>query len=413
MEVSKKNIAQYTLRSKDVPLIFFSLYEFEEEAFGLKNKVYSVQIDKIFYENQALFPKNLSINPSNDELLRWINRRKAPKNRQFVEKILAAFDDSTNPMRYVDISRALSLNDAYWIVNNLVDCKWDDCNLYAHPFDEILSYVAFTGYSEKVSGVVTSPELTSSGALKKCWSNRADGIYLIKGDDFFPRADGRSQATNEYYAAQVAEAMGIEHIDYDLEEFTHRNGQKEIVCKCKLFTSNDEGFVEAASFYKEHGIDLDNVDVTSLAVQRQLADLFGQEKYADMMLFDSIIANKDRHFGNFGMLVDNNTGAYLRPAPIFDNGYSLFYSAAASDLTKDNWQNYVQILHCKYFSLDMQAQIFVQKRHLPALRKLLNFKFTKHPQYNIADSTLEIMSKFIQQRAARSIELYYKKMNNR
>lgn len=413
MEVSKKNIAQYTLRSKDAPLIFFSLYEFVEEDFGLKNKVYSVQIDKIFLENQALFPKNLSINLSNDELLRWINRRKAPKNRQFVEKILAAFDDSTNPMRYVDISRALSLNDAYCIVNNLVDCKWDDCNLYAHPFDEILSYVAFTGYSEKVSGVVTSPELTSSGALKKCWSNRADGIYLIKGDDFFPRADGRSQATNEYYAAQVAEAMGIEHIDYDLEEFTHRNGQKELVCKCKLFTSNDEGFVEAASFYKEHGIDLDNVDVTSLAVQRQLADLFGQEKYADMMLFDSIIANKDRHFGNFGMLVDNNTGAYLRPAPIFDNGYSLFYSAAASDLTKDNWQNYVQILHCKYFSLDMQAQIFVQKRHLPALRKLLNFKFTKHPQYNIADSTLEIMSKFIQQRAARSIELYYKKMNNR
>ena len=413
MEVSKKNIAQYTLRSKDVPLISFSLYELEEEAFGLKNKVYSVQIDKIFLENQALFPKNLSINPSNDELLRWINRRKAPKNRQFVEKILAAFDDSTNPMRYVDISRALSLNDAYWIVNNLVACKWDDCNLYAHPFDEILSYVAFTGYSEKVSGVVTSPELTSSGALKKCWSNRADGIYLIKGDDFFPRADGRSQATNEYYAAQVAAAMGIEHIDYDLEEFKHRNGQKEIVCKCKLFTSNDEGFVESASFYKEHGIDLDNVDVTSLVVQRQLADLFGQEKYADMMLFDSVIANKDRHFGNFGMLVDNNTGAYLRPAPIFDNGYSLFYSAAASDLTKDNWQNYVQTLHCKYFSLDMQAQIFVAKRHLPALRRLLNFKFTKHPQYNIADSTLEIMSKFIQQRAARSIELYYKKMNNR
>lgn len=411
MEVGKKNIAQYTLRSKDVPLISFSLYELEEEAFGLKNRVYSVQIDKIFIENQALFPKNLPINPSNDELLRWINRRKAPKNRQFVEKILAAFDDSANPMRYVDISRALSLNDAYWIVNNLVDCKWDDCNLYAHPFDEILSYVAFTGYSEKVSGVVNSPELTSSGALKKCWFNRADGIYLIKGDDFFPRADGRSQATNEYYAAQVAEAMGIEHIDYDLEEFTHRNGQKELVCKCKLFTSKDEGFVEAASFYKEHGIDLDNLDVTSLAVQRQLADLFGQEKYADMMLFDSVIANKDRHFGNFGMLVDNNTGAYFRPAPIFDNGYSLFYSAAASDLTKDNWQSYVQTLHCKYFSLDMQAQIFVQKSHLPALRKLLNFKFTKHPQYNIADTTLELMSQFIQQRAARSIELYYQKMN--
>ena len=70
------------------------------------------------------------------ELLKWINRRKAPKNRQFVEKILSAIDDSDNPMKYVDVSHALSLNDAYWITNDIMDYKWDEFNLYSHPFDE-------------------------------------------------------------------------------------------------------------------------------------------------------------------------------------------------------------------------------------------------------------------------------------
>ena len=67
--------------------------------------------------------------------------------------------------------------------------------------------------------------------------------------------------------------------------------------------------------------------------QEQLNDLFG-DAYSDMMVFDSIIINRDRHLGNFGMLVDNNTGEYLKPAPIFDNGYSLLLGAANYDLAE-------------------------------------------------------------------------------
>lgn len=89
--------------------------------------------------------------------------------------------------------------------------------------------------------MVTSPEYTSSGALKKCWSNRADGIYLLKGDDFINYSDGRSQATTEFYAAQIAAIMDFEHIPYDLEEFHHRDGEREIICKCKLFTDENTG----------------------------------------------------------------------------------------------------------------------------------------------------------------------------
>lgn len=400
-------LSTYVLRSKDIPLIDFSLYAADEVIFDAVETAYSIKIDKIYFENKYLFPKNLSEKPTETELLKWINRRKAPKNRQFVEKILSAIDDSDNPLKYVDVSHALSLNDTYWITNNIMDYQWDKLNLYHHPFDEALSYVAFTGYSRKLSGLLSSPEITSSGMLKKCWSNRKDGVYLIKGDDVFRTSDGRSQASLEFYAAQVAAAFGIEHIDYDLEEFHHRNSTKEIVCKCKLFTSEDIGFVDASTFAADNGLDVNNASLDSLTFHKQLSDLFGSF-YADMMVFDSIIVNRDRHLGNFGMLADNNTGAYLKPAPIFDNGYSLLLGAAAYDLA-EGYDDYVSSLECRYFNKDRQARLFVQERHLPKLRKLLEFEFKQHPQYPIAAKTLKVMSKFIQERARKIIAIYHEK----
>lgn len=412
-------VASYVLRSKNLPLIDFSLCvsnnlvisdlnNSNDVVFDATSSSYSIKIDAIHTENLHLFPKNLSNSPSEAELLNWIKRRKAPKNRQFVEKIMSAIDDSENPLKYVDVSHALSLNDAYWITNNIMDYDWDKLNLYSHPFDEALSYVAFTGHSEKISGLLTSPEFTSTGMLKKCWSNREDGIYLLKGDDAFLSSDGRSQASLEYYAAQVAEAFGIEHIDYDLEEFHHRNGDKEIVCKCKLFTSEDIGFVDASTYISDMGIDISNSDLSGVEFHKKLNELFGQSYY-DMMVFDSIIVNKDRHLRNFGMLVDNNTGEYLKPAPVFDNGYSLFLGAAKYDL-EQGYKEYVDTLECKFFNKNKQAKLFVQERHLPRLRKLLEFEFKQHPKYPIDDRTVSVMSRFIQERAREIIALYHEKI---
>lgn len=405
-------VEKYTLRSKNTPLVDFSLYSSKEEAFGTFDYIYSIKIDKIYSENSNLFPKNLNLDIISDKtLLKWIEHRKAPKNRQFVDKILSAIEDTSNPLKYIDVSYALSLNDNYWVTKESLKLDWNDINLYSHPFDKALSYVAFTGYSTKISGLLTSPELTSSGALKKCWSNRSDGIYLIKGDSYFPRSDGRSQATIEYYAAQVADAFEIEHINYDLEEFHHRNGDKEIVCTCKLFTTENEGYVEAATFFKDCGININDTDLNSLKLQQEFYNKIGPF-YSDMMLFDSIIANHDRHLGNFGMIVDNNTGEYLRHAPLFDNGFSLLYGAAQSEF-KSNLNDLFAAEHCKYFTLDRQAKLFVEKRHLKKLRKLLNFEFKKHSKYNITDETLKIMAKFVRFRAQRTIELYHEKENEK
>ena len=397
----------YILQSKDIPLLKFDLMREKIQVGGLEAYDYSLQIKYMNQEKQALLPYSLRQDSSPENLLQWIGKRKAPKNRQFVDKLMQTIGDDENPLAYVDISHALSLNDSLWITNAAYPIAWQDFNLYHHPFNEVLAYVAFTGYSEKISGVVTSPEYTSSGALKKCWSNRLDGIYLIKGDDFIKYTDGRSQATMEYYAAQVAEVMGFENIPYDLEMFHHRNGEKEIVCKCKLFTSEDVGYTAAYDFFRAKGLAMKRANLANIAVQDKMAEIYGREKYGDLMIYDALICNKDRHLGNFGYLTDNNTGAYLRPAPIFDNGFSLLYGAAKNDM--ENLEAYISSLSGKYMNFDTAVKLFIRPDHIPGIRKLLNFHFRKHPKYNVANATLEKMSQFIQLRARKILSLYREK----
>ncbi len=394
---------KYTLRNKDIPLIKFDLLRETVTVNGIQAYDYALKINYINKEQQALLPYSLKNELSPENLLLWIERRKAPKNRRFVEQLMQTISDKSNPLAYVDISHALSLNDALWITNDAMTAAWHDFNLYSHPFDQVLAYIAFTGHSEKISGVVTSPEYTSSGALKKCWSNHADGIYLLKGDDFINYSDGRSQATTEFYAAQIAAIMDFEHIPYDLEEFHHRDGEKEIICKCKLFTDENTGYVPAYDFLRDKGLDVRRANLQKILVQDKMAEIYGREKYADLMIFDALICNKDRHLGNFGYLIDNDTGNYLKPAPLFDNGFSLLYGAAKSDM--DNLTEYISAITGKYLDFDLAARLFVQPRHIPKIRKLLNFHFIKHPKYNVSDDTLSKISTFIQLRAKKILEL--------
>ena len=48
-----------------------------------------------------------------------------------------------------------------------------------------------------------------------------------------------------------------------------------------------------------------------------------------MIVLDALIANEDRHWGNFGALRDSESLEFIGLAPIFDNGNSLGYKAAS------------------------------------------------------------------------------------
>ena len=124
----------------------------------------------------------------------------------------------------------LSLNDSYWVVPAGFDGSFSDYNLYDNRFSEALSLVAYTGIGEGNEAFSTSPELTTNSMLRKAWRFvEGDGVYLYKGG-----TEGASNTGNEpyseYYACQVANAMGVECVQYDLE-----NWKGILASKCKQY----------------------------------------------------------------------------------------------------------------------------------------------------------------------------------
>ena len=405
----------YCLKSKDLPLVDFVLHAEETTWRNLNYIDYTVEIQNIHKENAHLMPPNLPEHFGSDDLMRWLQFRKAPNNRVFVQELMELLYEHDNPLAYSNITHALSLNDAYWVENKALPLKWDDINLYEHSFDELLACVAFTGAAvgaHKLRDPIVSPEYTTNGVLAKCWINENGGIFLIKTDNV-PLSKGViTQAHNEFYAAQIAEALGLKHINYELEIYRHKNqvdDKEYLVCKCPLFTTKDVGFIDADTYFHSKGIKVSS-GMSTFKKHIQLAEAFGEDHYADIMLFDSIIGNIDRHVGNFGMLRDNNTGKIIGPAPIFDSGMSFFVGHEENKIDEKFAQEFGKdSRRCTNFSQDAQAAFFVRAHHVEKLKKLLNFKFRqpKDPRCALKENTIRAMEYFVRSRASRTLHLYH------
>ena len=51
----------------------------------------------------------------------------------------------------------------------------------------------------------------------------------------------------------------------------------------------------------------------------------------NMLVLDALIANEDRHWGNFGALRDSESLEFIGLEPVFDNGNSLGYKSLYGD----------------------------------------------------------------------------------
>ncbi|MDR3240020.1 MAG: XRE family transcriptional regulator [Clostridiales bacterium] len=372
----------YELRLYDTPLLSFELSS--DISIG-----YAVKIKQIG-EQRALLPLDLEL--TGEGVLQWLERRVIPKNRTFVREILHSLGLSAGDTKGImDVCKGLSLNDSYWVVPEAFDGKFADCNLYENRFSEILSLVAYTGVTQSDAAFSTSPELTTNGMLPKAWRYiEGDGIYLYKGGTSGASNTGR-EPYSEYYASQAAKAMDLDAVHYDLE-----NWKGILASKCKLFTDMDTAFVPIARIVKSGGL---------AAVIQYYDNLGGHfaDSIRDMLVFDALIYNEDRHFGNFGLLRNNHTGEIAAPAPIFDNGLSLF-NFAANYAALDE---YAKTRAPAYNGTTFEGicQSFMTARQTEKLRKMLNFTFLRHPRLNLPEEHLAAIEKHLRKRASQLIHL--------
>ena len=138
---------------------------------------------------------------------------------------------------------------------------------------------------------------------------------------------------------------------------------------------------------------------------RNLGDKF-EKALNDMIVFDALIFNTDRHYGNFGFLVDSHNNKIVAPAPLFDHGNSLFNLAGRDALeNKESFLKYSKTqLPCVYDEFTAEAKKVLSHEQRNAVRKLLDFRLPKHSRYNLDGNRLKLVEYAVSQRAAELLE---------
>ena len=351
---------------------------------------------KILWKNDAkkdLFPLDLEL--TEEGIAKWLKHRTIPKNRAYVHNFLSKCGLNINrPMTIIKVSKGLSLNDCYWVVEEGFEGTYDKFNLYDNRFSQVLALIAFTGYGSSIrTSLASCPEFTTNGMLPKCWRRKDGKIMLYKGGTSGASNTG-NEPYSEYYAAQVAKALGVNAIEYGLSKW-----KGELCSTCELFTSKEYSFLPVGRVVTSGG----------MKAVREYYEKLGQnfvDALNDMIVLDAIIMNTDRHFGNFGFIVDNKTNKIVAPAPLFDHGNALFNFAGRDDLESEKALNeYANTLvPCVYDDFIGTAKNVLTQKHREGLRKLLEFKFKKNSRYNLPDKRLKMLEKMIQTRAKSLLE---------
>ena len=284
----------------------------------------------------------------------WIDGRQIAKHRVSIEKLMRELGLTTRH-DFIGMARCLSLTDTFWMKRADEDITWNEVSLYRNPFDDVIARIAFDGtgmYGRQNSP--TSPEFATSGSFAKCWVREGDDISLLKrGSTGY--ANAGFEPYSEVLAAELLEATGIDHVPYGIV-----NHHGKLASKCPMFTSEDIGFVSAHRFFDGP---FDIADVMAFCAEHGSDDAF-----REMIVMDALMANVDRHAGNYGFLVDNDTGDVLRMAPLFDHNMACLPMM----MEGDDFDEYLKLIGPK-IGTDFVA--IAQKMLTPTLRaKLISLK---------------------------------------
>lgn len=173
---------------------------------------------------------------------------------------------------------------------------------------------------------------TSGGQLLKGWD--ADGEYLYKAE----LEPGRTFCIySEAICSDLAELLGICHVSYDLiimptvTSFDKQPKDRELV-SCHTYKTDETEVAITLYELVQEGMSKDEARNYVCSLDRTL--------YCQMLLFDFLIANTDRHFRNLGVLKGQSSEKMI---PLYDHDralYSLRYNNSGEPFSRvDIWES--------------------------------------------------------------------------
>ena len=216
----------------------------------------------------------------------WCASRMLTLDRTYAKEILNSIGASQS---VTDRERAqialsyhcLSLLDVFWVKGEKENIRFEDTNLYTHSLSNALVDIALRG-----------------GCYPKAWVRREDGFYLYKDG-------GQDAVEREVLASKICRCFDCHQVLYEQGMF-----ENEPVSISKIMTSQRYSLVT----YAAYDVYCTNHDWNTLDKILEL-DAHG---YYMMNILDYLVGNTDRHWENWGLLVDNETNQPIRLHDLMD-----------------------------------------------------------------------------------------------
>ncbi len=256
----------------------------------------------------------------------WWQRRAVPITQGNISKVLDHIGFLT-PQAYLVRTLGLSMTDCYWLKPANTAYTWKEVSLFRNDFDDVVGASQFAGIDTMIdfrNFDVRFPSASTRGDVPKAWICVDGGRrYLVKGS----RNGSTQQIFNEVVAAYIHRKQSkFDFVDYQFYTIDYGHG-KQLGVSSEAFTSEELEFIPARDLLisaKKPGVtDYDSFVEACVEGGLEREEVTAFMDY--MLLTDFVITNTDRSYENFGVLRDSNTLRYVKMAPIFDSGNSMFY----------------------------------------------------------------------------------------
>ena len=173
------------------------------------------------------------------------------------------------------------------------------CASYTHSLSNALVDIALRGHQMTVTNAhLLANDLSTGGCYPKAWVRKDDGFYLYKDG-------GQDAVEREVLASKICRCFDCHQVLYEQGMF-----ENEPVSISRIMTSQRYSLVT----YAAYDVYCTNHDWNTLDKILEL-DAHG---YYMMNILDYLVGNTDRHWENWGLLVDNETNQPIRLHDLMD-----------------------------------------------------------------------------------------------
>lgn len=324
------SLARYVLTNKNTPVLAFE-YDLETHQ--------AVRITRTECLDAApMGMRDRHGNVSRRELNYWWHHRAIPASRAQIDRLLENLKlEST--LVLAEKSFGLSLSDCYWLNDEDDPKTWAEVNFFDNDFSDDLGFLTLgqdsLGPSPDAPNYarvqLSSPNSTLGGDLLKKWKIIDGKRVLLKSGVGL----ANQEPYNEVAATELHRRLMLsgEYLPYRLL----RDGRR-VYSACDNMLGLDEELVSAWDVIRN--VKQPNT-LSDLQFYVHCCEEFGLDGdevmtwLAKMFVCDFVVANRDRHYRNFGLIRNVETLQVTCVAPVFDTGSCLWSDAELLEVPAD------------------------------------------------------------------------------